>query len=59
MVNSPVRERDVSFDPVLRRYRATCPTCGYVAVRAKREAAVHVLSQHLAYADHKEAKKDA
>ena len=36
------------YDPVLRRYRATCG-CGYEAVRAKREAAEHVLSQHIAY----------
>lgn len=37
------------YDPVLKRYRATCPHCGYVSVRAKREAAEHNLSTHLAY----------
>lgn len=37
------------YDPVIKRYRATCPICGYAAVRAKWEAAEHVLSQHLAY----------
>lgn len=40
---------DATYDPVVKRYRATCPTCGYVAVRAKREAAIHVLSQHVTY----------
>ena len=36
------------YDPVLGRYRAAC-ACGFVAVRAKREAAEHVLAQHVAY----------
>lgn len=40
---------DAVFDPVVKRYRATCPVCGYFAVRAKREAAIHVLAQHVAY----------
>lgn len=31
------------------RWRSTCPVCGYFSVRAKREAAVHVVSQHVAY----------
>jgi hypothetical protein len=39
-----------TYDPVLKRHRATCPTCGYAAVRAKRDAAAHVLAQHIAYA---------
>ena len=42
------------YDPVIRRYRATCPDCGYVAVRAKREAAEHALHQHVAYEHGKE-----
>jgi ribosomal protein S27AE len=37
------------YDPVLKRYRVRCPKCGHVAVRAKREAALHVMAQHVAY----------
>lgn len=37
------------YDPVVKRYRATCPVCGYVAIRAKREAAEHVRDQHTTY----------
>jgi len=40
---------DTVYDPVIGRWRSTCPVCGFVAVRAKREAAEHVASQHLAY----------
>lgn len=40
---------DSTYDPVIGRYRATCPSCGYVAVRAKRAAAEHALAQHVAY----------
>lgn len=36
-----------AYDPVTKRYRATCPHCGYVAVRAKRESAEHTLSLHV------------
>jgi hypothetical protein len=39
----------IEYDGVLRRYRATCPVCGYVAVRSKREAAAHIIVQHVAY----------
>lgn len=45
---------DAAYDPVLKRYRATCTTCGFVAVRAKRETAIHALSVHRAY-QHEEA----
>jgi hypothetical protein len=38
------------YDPVLKRYRAVCSVCAYVAVRARRDAAEHALEQHLAYA---------
>lgn len=41
------------YDPVTKRYRAPCPRCSFVAVRAKREAADNRLDQHLAY-DHEE-----
>lgn len=37
------------YDAVIKRYRATCPVCMYVAVRAKSEAAEHLLAQHIAY----------
>jgi hypothetical protein len=47
-VSSPVK-LETAYDPVVRRYRSTCPLCGYVAVRAKREAAEHITSQHVAY----------
>lgn len=46
---------DIVFDPAERRFRATCPVCGFVAVRAKREAALHYLVQHLAYEHDAEA----
>lgn len=42
-------ERPV-YDPVIKRYRAFCPKCDYVAIRAKSEAAAHVIAQHVAYA---------
>jgi hypothetical protein len=42
---------DVVYVPVTKRYQATCPECGKFYVRAKREAALHNLSLHLAY-DH-------
>lgn len=41
---------NIHYDAVLKRYRASCPHCSYFAVRAKSEAAEHVLSQHIAYA---------
>lgn len=37
------------YDPVIGRYKTTCPECGRVVVRAKSEAAVHNLAQHMAY----------
>lgn len=37
------------YDAATKRYRAACPHCIFVAVRAKREAAEWLLSQHLAY----------
>lgn len=40
---------DAKYDPVIGRYVAQCPHCLYFAVRAKSEAAIHVLSQHVAY----------
>lgn len=39
----------MQYDPVVKRWRAECPVCGYVAVRAKSEAAEHVCSQHIGY----------
>ena len=39
------------YDPVVKRYRATCDACGFVAVRAEREAAEHRLALHINY-DH-------
>jgi hypothetical protein len=47
-VMSRATKPDVTYDPVVKRWRATCP-CGYVAVRAKREAALWALEQHVAY----------
>lgn len=41
---------ETTYDPVIKRYRGTCPVCGYVAVRAKREAAQHAAEQHATYA---------
>jgi len=32
-----------------KRYVAKCPLCPYGNVRSKREAALHVLAQHVAY----------
>lgn len=40
---------EVSYDPVVKRFKAHCPECGYFAARAKREAAVHATAQHVAY----------
>ena len=40
---------DAAYDPVVKRWKATCSECGYFAARAKREAAVHALAQHVAY----------
>lgn len=40
---------DATYDPVAKRYKGDCPLCGYFAARAKRAAALHVLSQHVAY----------
>jgi hypothetical protein len=40
---------DAVYDPVVKRYRAPCPICGYVAVRAKRDAALWHLSQHVVH----------
>ena len=37
------------YDPVVGRWRAICDGCGRVAVRSKREAAVHAIEQHVAY----------
>jgi hypothetical protein len=37
------------YDPVVKRYKATCPSCGWIATRAKRESAEHNLAQHLNY----------
>lgn len=45
---------DASYDPVVKRYRAQCPDCPFAAVRAKREAALHALSQHVVYQHDKE-----
>ena len=45
---------DAVYDPVTKRYHATCPECGYKSVRAKREAALHVLAQHVVYTHEKE-----
>ena len=42
-------KRDAVYDPVTKRYKATCPECGYFAARAKREAALWALDQHIAY----------
>ena len=47
---------DAQYDPVVRRYRAECPVCGYAAVRAKRDAALHVLAQHVVYAHERAVK---
>lgn len=38
------------YDPVLKRYRATCPECEFAAVRAKRESAEWNLGVHMSYA---------
>ncbi len=35
-------------DPVTKKYVATCE-CGYRVERSKREAAEHVMSQHVSY----------
>jgi hypothetical protein len=40
---------EITYDPVLKRWKAHCSHCAYMAVRAKREAAEHILSQHTAY----------
>lgn len=40
---------EATYDPALARYRVHCPLCDHFAVRAKKEAAIHVISQHLAY----------
>lgn len=37
------------YDPVVKRWKAHCPHCGKIYARAKREAAEHVLAQHLSY----------
>lgn len=39
-----------TYDPEAKRHRAPCPHCDYVVVRAKREAALHALAIHIAYA---------
>jgi hypothetical protein len=36
----------LAFDPYLKRYVATCPVCGFKAVRAKRETAEWLLACH-------------
>lgn len=40
---------EIVYDPVVKRWKATCPHCGRIVARAKREAAEHNMSQHLAY----------
>ncbi len=37
------------YSPTIKRWRAACPHCNFVVKRAKREAAEHVLRQHVAY----------
>jgi hypothetical protein len=32
-----------------RRHISECPLCGYSVSRSKREAALHVMSQHVTY----------
>lgn len=39
----------VEYDPVAKRWKATCPHCGRIVARAKREAAEHNMAQHVAY----------
>lgn len=46
-----------AYDPVIKRYRSTCPECGYAAVRAKSEAAEHAVAQHVAYQHGLEVKR--
>lgn len=43
------RMESSSYDAAIKRWRAFCPYCAYQAVRAKREAAEHVVSQHVNY----------
>lgn len=43
------RDSGAQYDPVLKRYRATCPHCSYFVVRAKRESAEYNLSLHVTY----------
>ena len=38
-----------TYDAEARRHRAACPFCDYAVVRAKKEAALHVLAQHVIY----------
>lgn len=40
---------ETTYDPVTKRHRAQCPLCPHFSVRAKREAAEHVESQHVTY----------
>lgn len=44
-----VKKIETEYDPVLHRYRAFCPACHFQSVRAKREAATHIVAQHAAY----------
>jgi hypothetical protein len=50
---------DALYDPVLKRYRATCELCGFVAVRAQRESAIWNLQQHYAYNHEHELERGA
>ena len=40
---------ELTYDRVADRWKAYCPHCGKIFARAKREAAEHVMTQHLAY----------
>lgn len=43
------------WDPIVKRYKAPCPYCGWFAARTKMEAAEHALAQHAIYQhDHRE-----
>ncbi len=43
-------DTDTVYDSKAKRYQCHCMHCGYVVVRAKREAAEHAGFQHVVYA---------
>lgn len=44
---------DVTYDKVSDRWKATCPHCGRIVARSKREAAEHAMTVHRIY-EHEE-----